>query len=338
MESRNSFLTRDLAKAKRDLDVHGICLIEDALSGTQLAQLRKRLLDQATAEREQGLAFRDGGREQNVLDRAGVFKSRAFSVSDGGVNQRVFMLAGKGNCFCELLVHPLLEELVGHVLGSDFILSSLSANIVRAGCARMGLHTDQWWMPQPARRDPSHRRVSAITRHAAPEFIEPDRTLGIAPPVTTTAVWMLTDFTRQNGTTEFVPGSHLSGAYPESQNQERYEIVQLEARAGSLLVFDGRLWHGNGANRDAPDRIGILSTFCGPQFRQQENPFLGLRPDRAQWENMSEKLKARLGYKVWNGYGRVEAQFAGFVSPADRSHGSLAPQRAEVEITEELQS
>ena len=99
-------------------------------------------------------------------------------------------------------------------------------------------------------------------------------------------------------------------------------MVQPEAAAGTLLVFDGRLWHGNGANVGAPDRIGILSTFCAPQFRQQENMMLGL--DRELWDEIPEQLKARLGYKVWNGYGRVESEFSGFVNPATRSHGVLA--------------
>jgi ectoine hydroxylase-related dioxygenase (phytanoyl-CoA dioxygenase family) len=323
MELTSAFLTKDMGKAKSDLDVHGFCLIEGALSDAQLGQARTRLIEQAAAERERGLAFHDGGRGQEVLDRAGVFRANAFSEDDGGVNQRLFMLVNKGQCFRDLVLHPLIEELVGHVLGEEFILSTLSANIVRSGSARMGLHTDQWWMPQPCRADAQYRRASSITRHAAPELIEPDTRLGIAPPVTATAVWMLTDFTKRNGTTELVPGTHLSGAYPDKEDQHRYGIVQLEAPAGCLLVFDGRLWHGNGANCGAPDRLGVLATFCAPQFRQQENMFLAMHPEL--WRELPEKLKARLGYKVWNGYGRVESQFRGYVSPSNRSHGELVP-------------
>jgi ectoine hydroxylase-related dioxygenase (phytanoyl-CoA dioxygenase family) len=314
----------DLVKAKQDLDVFGFCLIDGALSPGEVEISKARLLEQATAEEKQGLAFRDGGCNQDVLDGKGIFKERAIAETDSGVNQRVFMLVDKGKPFRDLVIHPLIDELVGHVLGEDFLLSSLSANIVRAGCTRMGLHTDQWWMPQPTRGDALYRRPSAITRHAAPEFISPDKNLGVAPPVTATALWMLTDFTRQNGTTEVVPGTHLSGAYPEKENQQRYGIVQPEARAGTLLVFDGRLWHGNGQNTGGPDRIGILSTFCAPQFRQQENMTLAL--NKSLWPQIPEKLKARLGYRVWNGYGRVESQFRGYVSPDAQSHGLLGPE------------
>ncbi len=315
--------TRDLAQAKRDLDVHGFCMVDAALSPQQVDEARRRVVEQAMAEQERGVAFRDGGFNQEVLNAQGLFRdAAAFQEKDGGVNQRLFMLVNKGQIFRDLVVHPLIDELVGHVLGEDFLLSTLSANIVRSGSVRMGLHTDQWWMPQPARADRAHRRASAITRHPAPEFVDPDPALGIAPPVTVTAVWLLTDFTRQNGATEIVPGTHLSGAYPRKDVPQDYPMVQPEAPAGTLLVFDGRLWHGNGANVGAPERIGILSTFCAPQFRQQENMMLGL--DRGLWDEMSDSLKARLGYKVWNGYGRVESEFSGYVSPATRSHGVLA--------------
>jgi ectoine hydroxylase-related dioxygenase (phytanoyl-CoA dioxygenase family) len=311
-----------VANAKSDLDTHGFCLIEDALPADAVAGLKARLLEQAQAERARGLAFRDGGSGQDVLDPSGVFKTKSFAESDGGVNQRVFMLIDKGKVFHDLITHPLIDELVGHVLGEDFLLSTMSANIVRSGCVRMGLHTDQWWMPQPARPDAQHRRASAITRHGAPEFITPDKSLGIAPLVVATAVWMLTDFTRQNGATELVPGTHLSGAYPAKDGQERYDIVQPQAPAGTLMVFDGRLWHGNGANSGGSERLGILCTFCAPQFRQQENMMVG---SRLAWDELSPKLRARLGYKVWNGYGRVEKEFAGYITPDTRSHGMLAP-------------
>ncbi|HEX7645158.1 MAG TPA: phytanoyl-CoA dioxygenase family protein [Burkholderiaceae bacterium] len=316
--------TKDLAKAKSDLDTLGFCMIDGALSAHEVEAAKTRVTEQALAEQERGLAFRDGGYNQDVLDSKGLFKSNAFGEKDGGVNQRVFMLINKGKVFRDLIIHPIIDTLVGHVLGDDFLLSSFSANIVRTGSIRMGLHTDQWWMPQPSRADAQYRRVSNITRHPAPEFLSPDKDIGIAPPVTVTAVWMLTDFTRQNGATELVPGTHLSGAYPNVKAQEDYEIIQPEARAGTLMLFDGRLWHGNGANIGAPDRIGILSTFCAPQFRQQENIILGL--DKALWQEIPEKLKARLGYKVWNGYGRVESEFGGFVTPDTRSIGVLAPE------------
>lgn len=317
------FPTRDMARAKSDLDRYGYCLIADALTPSETAVAAARLADQARAEDQLGLSFRDSGPGQEIVDEKGLFKSDGFSTADGGVNQRLFMLVNKGRCFRDLVVHPLVDGLVGHLLGEEFILSTLTGNIAKLGGVRMGLHTDQWWMPQPVRAGTPHRRASTITRKAAPEFIQPDPTLGVAPPVVATALWMLSDFAQENGATEVVPGSHRSGAYPERIGQERYGIVQAVATAGTLLLFDGRLWHGTGANTAGPDRLAVLATYCAPQFRQQENLTLGL--DRKLWPQLSTKLKARLGFKVWNAYGRIEKEFGGFVSPDSQRVGELRP-------------
>ena len=316
-------LTEDLGQGKQDLDDYGFCLVANALTGAALTTTRQRLVEQAEAEAEQGLDHRDGGPHQVIMDESGRLKTDAFTTANGGVNQRLWMLVNKGACFRDLIEHPLVDELVGHVLGADFILSTLSANIAKPGGVRMGLHTDQWWMPQPVRTGESYRRASEITRRPAAGFVQPDPTLGIAPPVVANTMWMLSDFSPQNGATEVVPGSHLSGAHPHPTEQGGYPIFQPEAPAGTLMVFDGRLWHGTGAHTGGDDRLGALATFCCPQFRQQENQTLGL--DRALWSQISDKLKARLGFKVWNAYGRIEGEFGGMVTPEPKRIGELKP-------------
>ncbi len=316
-------LTGDLDKAKQDLDEFGFCLVANALTGEALATTRRRLVEQAEAEVERGLDNRDGGPNQALMDESGYLKTTAFTTANGGVNQRLWMLVNKGACFRDLIEHRLVDELVGHVLGADFILSTLSANIAKPGGVRMGLHTDQWWMPQPTRPGDPHVRASEITRRPRPGFVQPDTTLGIAPPVVANTMWMLSDFSPQNGATEVVPGSHLSGAHPHPTEQGSYPIFQPEAPAGTLMVFDGRLWHGTGAHTGGGDRLGALATFCCPQFRQQENQTLGL--DRALWSQISDKLKARLGFKVWNAYGRIEGEFGGMVTPEPERIGELKP-------------
>jgi ectoine hydroxylase-related dioxygenase (phytanoyl-CoA dioxygenase family) len=315
--------TEDLATAKRDLDRAGYCIIANALTEAQITVARQRLEEQAEAEEELGLSFRDGGPDQNVIGPDGRIVDKAFTAANGGVNQRLWFLVNKGQCFRDMVIHPLVDELVGHVLGSDFILSTHSANIAKPGGVRMGLHTDQWWMPQPMRPNADHVRPADISRAPREEFIHPDPSLGIAPAVVCNTMWMLSDFRADNGATEVVPGSHLTGAHPDPQNQADYPIVQAEAPAGSLMVFDGRLWHGTGANSGTDERLGVLATFCAPQFRQQENQVLGL--DRALWDDMPQKLRDRLGFKVWNAYGRLESSAARNVEPEPVRLGELKP-------------
>ena len=316
-------LTKDRNQAHSDLDEYGYCLIEEALTPKEVETAHTRLVDQAAAEDQLGLSFRDGGLEQKVIDDFGKIRPDAFSAANGGVNQRLWMLANKGRCFRDMVVHPLVDDLIGYILGSAFILSTLSGNIVKPGGMRMGLHTDQWWMPQPIRPGQSTVKASEISRAAVTAFVEPDTSLGISPAVVANTMWMLSDFSATNGSTEVVPGSHLSGAHPRGGNQSGYNVVQPEAPAGTLMVFDGRLWHGTGANTGSDERLGVLATFCAPQFRQQENQTIGL--DRALWPELSDKLRARLGFSPWNAYGRVESPAEPVVEPEPERIGELHP-------------
>ena len=323
--SGQATLTEDLAQAKADLDAFGYCLIGNALTGSDLDAARTRLREQAQAERELGLAFEDSGPAQQFVDEQGRPLPDAFTSARGGVNQRLWSLVNKGQCFRDMVVHPLVDELAGHVLGRHFLLSTLSANIARSGGVRMGLHTDQWWMPQPYRPEGPRQPVSEIPRRPTDVMIHPDPTLGIAPAVVVNTMWMLSDFTAENGATELVPGTHLSGAQPDPDptQQATYPIIQAEAPAGSLMVFDGRIWHGTGANTGGPERLGVLATFCGPQCRQQENQTLGV--DRQVLADASPKLLERLGFMVWQAYGRLESPAARFVDPEPRRIPELRP-------------
>ena len=317
--------TKDLSQAKKDLDKFGFCLVPDVLTGSDLQEARQRLTDQAEAEEEQGLSFRDGGLDQNIYLSGNKVNKDAFTVENGGINQRLWMLANKGQCFRDMVIHPYVDELVGHILGQDFILSTHSANIAKPGGVRMGLHTDQWWMPQPVKPGEDYIRPSQISRKASESFLNPNTDLGISPPVVANCMWMLSDFTDTNGATEIVPGSHLTGAHPNQEDQSSYPIKQALGKEGTLMVFEGRLWHGTGANSGNTDRLGVLTTFCAPQFRQQENQTIGL--DRSLWDSCSDKLKARLGFKVWNAYGRIESSFEEMIEPEPDRIGELKPSK-----------
>jgi ectoine hydroxylase-related dioxygenase (phytanoyl-CoA dioxygenase family) len=318
--------TADTEQAKKDLSKFGFCFLQEAITGDFFKLSKTRLLEQAAAEEEMGLSFRDGGPNQEIKITGDRIDKSSFSKKNGGINQRLWMLANKGQCFRDMIVHPLVDELVGHILGQEFILSTHSANIAKPGGVRMGLHTDQWWMPQPVKPNEDYLRPSEIKRSAVSSFIEPDQSLGISPPVVANCMWMLSDFSKSNGATEVVAGSHLSGAHPNQQDQSMYPILNAEAKAGTLMVFDGRLWHGTGANTGDSDRLGVLTTFCSPQFRQQENQTLGL--DRDLWESCSEKLKSRLGFKVWNAYGRIESSMDHIIDIEPNRIKELKPKKS----------
>ena len=298
--------TTDLSLAKAHLDEFGYCLLANALTPKQVEALRTRLVEQAAAEKQQGRAFEDGGKEKS-----------------SGINQRVWMLINKGNIFHEPLLHKDVRELISHVLGEHYLLSCYTANIAKPGGVAMNLHTDQWWMPPPTRRDRSPLPAGSITReHRDVDDAGPPSM--IAPAVVANVMWMLVDFTAENGGTRLVPQSHLTGRHPDKELDRDVEPIAAAGPAGTAMVFDGRMWHGTGANVSDGPRLGVLSTFCGPQFRTQENLTVGT--SKEVLENAPPELLALLGFKVWNAYGRVESPAVDFISPDETSLGELHPE------------
>ena len=77
-------------------------------------------------------------------------------------------------------------------------------------------------------------------------------------------MWMLTDFTAENGATLVVPGSHLKGRPPEP-GEEAGEVAATGHR-GSLLVWHGTLWHRAAANTSTGQhRLGANAGYI-PRF------------------------------------------------------------------------
>ena len=312
----------DIEMAKRDIARFGYCILADALDAETLAAARDRLVAQAEAERRAGIAFADQGPGQPPKRDYGALPEDSFTEAAGGINQRVWMLVNKGRVFRGLVTHGQTSPVVESVLGPDYLLSTLSANIARPGGTVMGLHTDQWWMPRPLPRGAGPVRAGAIRRGEYYGADDGDPARAIAPPVACNVMFCLNDFTEANGATRLVPFSHLTGLQPPPDVPHTVPSIAAGAPAGSAVIFEGRTWHGTGANRANGPRLGLLATYCAPQFRTQENYTLGADP--AVLEEASEELLARLGFKVWNAYGRTGHPHRRFVYPPEERVGEMA--------------
>ncbi|MCK1758644.1 phytanoyl-CoA dioxygenase family protein [Bradyrhizobium sp. 137] len=87
-------------------------------------------------------------------------------------------------------------------------------------------------------------------------------------------IWLLTDFTEENGGTRLVAGSHLLPDGPDSSVPYKAPTIAATGKAGSIVFFDGRLWHGTGQNLTDEPRIGLLTFYVGPQPGRMRTPFL----------------------------------------------------------------
>ena len=293
--------TTDVELMHAQLDHYGFCLIREALDQATVARLQHRLVEQAAMERK-------------------LHKHKNPANMDP-VNQWVGMLLNKGEVFMELIEHELCIGLLEYMLGSNFLVSCVDAQIQHPGAGDMPLHTDQWWMPPPI-HSAQVRTLPAERFRGMDGVVNPGQADGpIADIGEANVMWMVTDFSVSNGATRVVPGSHVSGRQPDMSVPHNVETVCAEGPAGTAIVFDGRIWHAGGANNTADSRYGITTAGCGPQFRQIENYSRGLRPE--VFERCSTDTLARLGFKSWSGYGHTGNPEEEVSAPGIESMGEL---------------
>ena len=99
-------------------------------------------------------------------------------------------------------------------------------------------------------------------------------------------IWMLDDFTTENGATRMVPGSHKWGRRPQDvladPNAPHPEEVLLTGGAGSVVVMNAHLWHGGTANRSPAPRLAMHAFYCRRDKPQQQYQKQLLRPSVQQ--------------------------------------------------------
>ncbi|MCS5569080.1 MAG: phytanoyl-CoA dioxygenase family protein [Pseudomonadales bacterium] len=295
--------TRDLQCARADMDDFGYCLLEGALCPDQLIAIRARLFEQKEAEEQLGVEYHGKDKKQLIK-----------------------FLLNKGKVFRDLLLHPALHELLRHVLGTTYQLSSYHAHFAHPG-SEIAFHTDQFWMPPPVgSKNTALVKPGSITRvdHRGRRLGdgEAPSSSAIAPAFVCNAMWMLDDFSEENGATIIVPGSHLSGQQPDPTIDANADWVSATGPAGTVAIFEGRVWHSTGINRSDRPRIGLTTNFCAPQFRQQENFMLGTSPEVLA--EASEELLALIGFKPWQGYGGYEGHYDR-VKRGEYALGELTP-------------
>jgi ectoine hydroxylase-related dioxygenase (phytanoyl-CoA dioxygenase family) len=247
------------------IEEKGYAIVEGALSAGELARYRSTL--DALAED----ATREGYRYHVTAEGF----EYAGAPDAPAPMQRVWNLLGKDAGFFDLIDHPLVEATMPAMLGRGFILSDTSANIVQAPGDTVFLHADQEFMPKP---------------------------WPWAGPMAATIIWMLDDFTEENGATLVVPGSHRRHETPPAEGKGE-AMVSAIGPAGSALVMDGRTWHSTGLGTAASfRRRGILGSYCRPFLRGRENYVASLGVDAvAALPDRHRYLVGGVPYKMLGG-------------------------------------
>jgi ectoine hydroxylase-related dioxygenase (phytanoyl-CoA dioxygenase family) len=167
---------------------------------------------------------------------------------------RLANLVDKGDVFRRAIVLPEVLECVRHVLGPGIKLSSLNARSAD---------------PHSEAGQPLHVDMAAIPDEQGYWVCN--------------TIWMLDDFTSDNGATRMIPGSHRWGTRPQDVLDDPLaphpEEVLLTGRAGSIAVMNAHLWHGGTANRTSSPRLAMHAFYCRRDKPQQQYQKQLLRPE-----------------------------------------------------------
>jgi len=87
-------------------------------------------------------------------------------------------------------------------------------------------------------------------------------------PVAINVLICLDSFTKENGGTYILPGSHKYEVFPSESYRVKNE-TQIEADVGDAFIFDSLLYHRAGANNTGKDRNLIVHMYTLPFVKQQ---------------------------------------------------------------------
>lgn len=175
-----------------------------------------------------------------------------FKMEPGA--RRLANLCDKGEVFRRIAAMPEILSWVGAIITEPFKLSSLNARSTN---------------PHSHEAQPLHCDTGAIPDEAG---------FWVA-----NTVWLLDDFTKENGATRVVPGSQHWRKLPQESLvdplvQHPLEIL-ITGEAGDVIVMNAHAWHGGTANRTGLPRRALHGFYTRYDKPQQQYQKRLLRPE-----------------------------------------------------------
>ena len=211
-------------------------------------------------------------KEVNLLnkDLAPYLKNDVFGRDEftGFKTKRIGALIARSEACRNLAMQPLVNEVSEKYLSpfcDGYQLHFTSAVSIGPGESKQILHRDR-----------------GIWGGYLPRRIEP----------LMSTIWAVTEFTKENGATQIVPGSHL---WEKARIPKENEIAFAEMKPGSVLLYTGTVLHGGGSNSSKNDiRTGVFLHYALNWLRQEENQYLSCPPDIAK--DIPQEVRSLIGY------------------------------------------
>lgn len=184
--------------------------------------------------------------ENNKETRSLYWKTEDVLILQAGKGRYDFFQGFKKGIFASstVMCNPVLQELMGKLLGGDF--THYSGMIYSAVGSE-----DQYW----------HRDTSTLSNTDS----SGEKLVGLDDFYFTVLIPMTVPFTLENGTTEFLVGSHR---LPSSEFGH-CTTAQVEVPLGSALVFNGKINHRGRGNSSLQDRPALYIVYHKKWYNDQ---------------------------------------------------------------------
>lgn len=155
---------------------------------------------------------------------------------DDDLYQTLFGLANLEEASWAFAAHPAVLALVHALLGPEARIGAICSKWVKPGSRAGGVHVD--------------------STKDLPERL-PEQ------PWLVNTMWMLSDFTEQNGATLIAPGSHSRRRRPpRGFPPDDPALRKITGPKGSVVLWHAGVWHANGANTStAEHRMGLNISY-----------------------------------------------------------------------------
>jgi Phytanoyl-CoA dioxygenase (PhyH) len=182
---------------------------------------------------------------------AAVACASSDDVGVGRTTTRVHDFVNRGSEFDELYVYQPVLEACCRIIEQPFKLSSMLARTVRPHSSAQALHVD-------FERDANGWTMVGF-------------------------IFMVDEFRRDNGATRFIPGSHNWATVPDELLDNSLAAYESQivacGPAGSIVVYNGAIWHGHTANLSDEPRRSIQGAYIRREARSGVNLSERMRPE-----------------------------------------------------------
>jgi ectoine hydroxylase-related dioxygenase (phytanoyl-CoA dioxygenase family) len=240
-----------------------------ALSEDKLAKLRKDgrcvVPDALTpGELERVRDIFDRALETHIAEAGTAFDGR---LDHNASNLRLYDLPALDPVFIELLMREdALAAARAAVPTQEIAISNFTANVALPGSESMNLHSDQ--------------------------------ALVIPPPWNESwavnVIWCLDDVDEENGATRYLPGSQHISSLEDLPENAMDRTISFEAKAGSFVVMEGRMWHTSGRNLSADRQRRLMFAYYTADFIRPQANWSEVLPQQVK-DGMDDATRAMFG-------------------------------------------